>query len=178
MSEEQKFCTLWNQYRRPKITTAEPSQELVIDQHWIRLLKTRKLYTDMRPVWRALWTLVTTTVVGYKQQLACFLAARAKIRVLGKGSLTSSIQQQAWCWYHCTTPMYPKEHTELGIITNSECRAPSRFIPRINVLAELLTVIDPQDISAGLSLYSEEALLIDQESSEIEWRKGLAYGRQ
>ena len=178
MSEAAKFCDSWNARHKLKITPTRPQYQLLIDEHWIRLLKTQKIYINMTAVWRELWKQTSSLAVDYKQQLALFLEARAKIRAFG-AELSQSVLDQTWCLYHCKTPMYPKEHTELGIITNAQARRPMRGVtPNIGIMAELLTVIDPADIPKGLHLYSGEARIIDQESSEIEWRKGLAYGRQ
>jgi hypothetical protein len=62
------------------------------------------------------------------------------------------------------------------VITSSDGRALfgySNFYIRMTVLSELLTIIDPNDIQNILVIPKNETEIIDQASSEAEWRRGL-----
>jgi hypothetical protein len=171
------FVKQWNtDFLNPPVVRApsERSNAHIEREHLTAARNLKKIYTDMRPVWKYLFHLCQSIFQNPNDALAFFLLSRASISAFYIKEVRWT-RENAWCWYHTSTHLRPEIHFEPKLLANNMGRQIMHLLVGPTIVLELLTVADPQYYPDGVHPADEEAesLFIDQISSEVEWRRGL-----
>lgn len=137
-----------------------------------------KLYATMRPVWNSLENHVRAMPLPADRLFALFLKLCSKIRsVDSTGGRVWALRRTAWCWYHTETTGLPTVHVEAKLLSDGFGRRLARQpAATLLIMSELLTVMEAT--STEHVNPSDERAVIDQQDSEIEWRRGLHSSRR
>lgn len=135
------------------------------------LLKAREaeaIYTTMTKIWRRIHQQALADFKNPKLAWKAFLLRRSVIRAVYPRK-DRWLREHAWCWYHTTTPLIDEVHFEPKVLTN--CRGERLLRNSVTtIILELLTVEVDRNLKGNIF---DETGLIDQITSEVEWRRGL-----
>lgn len=175
------FVKIWN--RNPAhvplfVAPTAPSKFLFNKNHLQAARGLKAIYTNMTELWKHLFQQSQSMYSNPKTALAYFLFCRCALSV-HYSTQVRWLRENAWCWYHTPTLLDEESHFEPKILANFAGRQIHRLTAKTMIVLELLTVADPKYCPQNVDICDSKAefIIIDQISSEIEWRRGLHTSR-